>query len=161
MKLSKEIWGVLRIALGAIFLWAFLDKLFGLGFSTPADKSWLAGNSPTYGFLTGAVKGPLASFYQGLAGNIFVDWLFMLGLLFVGVGLILGIFVRLSSLAGALMLFLTWTAVLPPKNNPLLDDHIIYLLVMIGFIVVHAGRWIGLGTWWHDLEFVKKHKWLE
>ncbi|MFC4062642.1 hypothetical protein ACFOWE_30465, partial [Planomonospora corallina] len=28
--------GVARIALGWVFLWAFLDKMFGLGFATPA-----------------------------------------------------------------------------------------------------------------------------
>ena len=28
------VWGALRIVFGWIFLWAFLDKLFGLGFAT-------------------------------------------------------------------------------------------------------------------------------
>ena len=32
----------IRIAMGFIFLWAFLDKVFGLGFATTSDKSWLA-----------------------------------------------------------------------------------------------------------------------
>ena len=29
---------VLRIATGFIFLWAFLDKMFGLGYATPAAR---------------------------------------------------------------------------------------------------------------------------
>ena len=27
-------------------IWAFMDKLWGLGFSTTVDKSWLGGASP-------------------------------------------------------------------------------------------------------------------
>lgn len=34
--------GVTRLALGWVFLGAFLDKTFGLGFATPADAAWLA-----------------------------------------------------------------------------------------------------------------------
>ena len=42
----------LRIATGFIFLWAFLDKLFGLGYSTASAKSWIHGGSPTKGYLS-------------------------------------------------------------------------------------------------------------
>lgn len=41
----------IRIALGFIFLWAFLDKVFGLGFSTPSAKAWINGGNPSQGFL--------------------------------------------------------------------------------------------------------------
>ena len=41
------VWPVLRIALGFVFLWTFLDKTFGLGFATPAEKAWVTGASPT------------------------------------------------------------------------------------------------------------------
>src|SRR3546814_5818912 len=37
----------LRVGVGSVFLWAFLDKLFGLGYSTPSERSWLNGGSPT------------------------------------------------------------------------------------------------------------------
>ena len=33
-------------------LWAFLDKTFGLHYSTPSSKAWIHGGSPTKGFLT-------------------------------------------------------------------------------------------------------------
>ena len=36
---SKYIWATLRIVMGWIFLWPFLDKTFGLGFATPADRA--------------------------------------------------------------------------------------------------------------------------
>ena len=87
----ESIWGLLRISIGWIFLWAFIDKLFGLGFATTSEKAWISGASPTSDFLTFGTRGPLVGFYQGLAGNALVDWLFMIGLLLVGLALILGI----------------------------------------------------------------------
>lgn len=44
---------LLRLATGWIFLWAFLDKTFGLGFSTPIDRAWINGGTPSQGFLLG------------------------------------------------------------------------------------------------------------
>ena len=40
-----------RILLGFVFLWAFLDKTFGLGYATEPAKAWINGGSPTTGFL--------------------------------------------------------------------------------------------------------------
>src|SRR4051794_31813772 len=71
----------IRLALGWVFLWAFLDKLFGLGLSTPAANSWLNGGSPTAGFLGKAATGPFTGFYHSIAGNVVVDVLFMAALL--------------------------------------------------------------------------------
>ncbi len=81
MKREQYIWALLRVGMGWIFLWAFLDKTFGLGFSTLPEKNWILGNSPTYGFLKFATIGPFANFYQEIAGNQIIDWIFMLGLL--------------------------------------------------------------------------------
>ena len=41
---------VLRVSMGFVFLWAFLDKAFGLHYSTPSSKAWIHGGSPTKGF---------------------------------------------------------------------------------------------------------------
>lgn len=131
----NKIWTLLRVALGWIFLWAFVDKVFGLGFATLKNQSWLEGVSPTYGFLKFGTDGPLASFFQSLAGNTVVDWLFMIGLLIVGVGLIFNIKIKFTAYIGALMLLLMWLAILPPVHNPIIDEHIIYILVLIGLAV--------------------------
>lgn len=148
---------LLRIALGFILFWAFLDKTFGLGFSTPSDKSWLAGASPTSGFLSG-VSGPFASIYNNLAGNPLVEWLYMLGLLFIGLALILGIALRIAGYSGALFMAILWTAVLWPKNNPFLDQHIVYLLAFLVFAnATKYGDVLGIGKWWKSLSFVKKY----
>ena len=164
MKYNKEqyIWGLLRLAMGWLFLWAFFDKLFGLGFATSPDNAWLAGASPTFGFLKFATQGPFAFLYQSLAGNVLVDWLFMLGLLFVGVTLTLGILVRLGGNLGLLLMFFIYTAcLLPPEHTPFLDEHVIYAIIIIGFIVVKPGSFLGLGEWWSKTKLVNKYQFLE
>ncbi|OHA88882.1 MAG: hypothetical protein A3C70_01705 [Candidatus Zambryskibacteria bacterium RIFCSPHIGHO2_02_FULL_43_14] len=131
MSIKKITWLGLRLAMGFIFLWAFIDKLFGLGFATTSKNAWLNGGSPTSGFLTNATHGPLAEFFKELAGIPTVDWLFMLGLLGVGVTLLFNKFVTWGAMAGSVMLLLMYLAVLPPANNPLIDDHIVYIFVLV------------------------------
>ena len=153
---ARYLLAALRFSLGWVFLWAFLDKTWGLGFATPAENAWVEGASPTTGYLGNAVSGPFADFYNGLAGSAVVDWLFMLGLLGIGLALILGIGMRIAAVAGVLMLVMMWTAVLPPENNPFMDDHIIYSLVLVLLAVVGAGRFLGLGSQWEQLSIVQK-----
>jgi thiosulfate dehydrogenase (quinone) large subunit len=155
-------WAALRLALGWIFLWAFLDKLLGLGFATTIDKAWVAGVSPTASFLQFATKGPFAGFFQSLAGNGLVDVLYMAGLLFVGTALMLGIFVKLASKVGIVMLALFYLAgSLPPQHNPFLDEHIIYIIVLGGIGATHAGRVYGMGERWARTTLVRNHPYLE
>jgi len=161
-RAEEYVWELLRLALGFMFLWAFLDKLFGLWFATSPRQAWLRGVSPTYGFLKFAAQGALAPLYHGLAGSLVVDWLFMLGLLGVGLALTLGVMVRLASLAGGLMVLLMFSALsLPPANNPLLDEHIIYALVFVGIYLTRPGLWLGLGGWWRKLALVRGYPWLQ
>ncbi|MEK6891240.1 MAG: hypothetical protein AABX03_03820 [Nanoarchaeota archaeon] len=160
-KKTKLTIGLLRIALGWIFIWAFFDKLLGLGFSTAFDKSWMSGYSPTYDFLSLGTSGVFSSFYKILAGNIFIDWLFMLGLLLIGLSLIIGIGVKIASYSGSLLMILMWSANIPPKTNPLIDYHIIFLLLLILFSFSNAGRYLGLGKKWSQAYLIKKYKILE
>ena len=115
---------------------------------TPAENAWIDGGSPTNGFLANAPTGPFEDFYKDLAGAAWADWLFMIGLLAIGVALILGVGMRIAAIAGALLLVLMWTAVLPPENNPFMDDHLIYAMVLIGLAAVNAGDTWGLGKQW-------------
>ena len=147
---------VTRLALGFTFLWAFLDKTFGLGFATPAAKAWINGGSPTKGFL-GNVEGPFAGFYQSFAGAGWANWLFMIGLLGIGLALMLGIAMRIAAVAGATLLVLMWTAVLPLPNNPFMDDHIIYALVLVVLALTAAGKTLGFGRAWEKIPFVHNH----
>jgi thiosulfate dehydrogenase [quinone] large subunit len=127
----KKVFLGLRLSMAFIFLWAFLDKTFGLGFATTKANAWINGGSPTAGFLSHAVKGPFADFFHSLAGLWIVDWLFMLGLLFVGLSLLLNMYKKPGATAGVLMLMLMWLALLFPENNPIIDDHIVYSLVLL------------------------------
>jgi thiosulfate dehydrogenase [quinone] large subunit len=150
--------GAIRLALGWTFLWAFLDKLFGLGHETARADSWLNGGSPTEGFLAFAAKGPFQGLYNDIAGAAWADWLFMLGLAGIGIALMLGVFMNIASASGALLMVLMWTAVLPPENNLFMDDHLIYAGVLGLLALLHAGRYLGLGAMWERVPFVQRNK---
>jgi len=146
----------LRLALGFVFLWAFVDKVFGLGRATPAEGAWISGGSPTEGFLANAPTGPLAGMFTSIAGAAWADWVFMLGLAGIGIALMLGIGARIATVAGALMLLLMWAAVLPPANNPVIDDHLVYAGVLVLLLVLGAADVLGFGRSWKALPLVQR-----
>lgn len=158
----------LRLSIGWVFLWAFLDKLLALGFSTGRDPvtgavdrfgaaAWINGGSPTEGFLSFGTKGPLAAFYQSFAGASWADWLFMVGLAGIGIALMAGIAMRIAAAAGATMLVFMWSAALLPENNPFMDDHLVYALILVGLALIGAGKTLGLGARWEAIPFVERH----
>jgi thiosulfate dehydrogenase [quinone] large subunit len=162
---------LLRIATGFVFLWAFLDKLIGLGYSTTGAKSWLSGGSPTTGFLGHADLGPFQSFFRGLAGSTLVDVAFMACMLGVGVAVIAGVGLRLSAIAGGAMMLMMWAAEWPlarftsegapaGSSNPLIDYHIIYALALVVVAATAAGSTWGLGARWASLPVVRRFSWL-
>jgi thiosulfate dehydrogenase [quinone] large subunit len=159
-RLAGPVFAALRIVLGFTFLWAFLDKLFGLGYSTPSERSWLNGGSPTRGFLANSPAGPFEGIYKDIAGAAWADWLFMIGLAGIGVALLLGIGMRIAAVSGALLYVLMWTAVLPPENNPIVDDHLIGALAVLAVALVHAGDTWGLGRWWKSQPVVQQNRWM-
>lgn len=161
-KASNNIWvslAVARILLGLTFLWAFFDKLIGLGYVTPDAKSWLNGGSPTYGFLSNAA-GPFADFFHALTGVAVIDWLFMLGLLGIGVALVFGIAVKLAVCSGSLLLLMMWAASLPIKANPIIDDHIIYIAILVTVCYGLPNQKLSMASWWQKRDFVKNRSWL-
>jgi thiosulfate dehydrogenase [quinone] large subunit len=58
---------VLRVAVGFVFLRAFLDKTFGL--RDPSAKVWIHGGSQTEGFLSAVEVGPFESTFHSWAGT--------------------------------------------------------------------------------------------
>lgn len=161
---------VLRIATGFAFLWAFLDKTFGWHYSTPSAQAWIHGGSPTKGFLSSVAVGPFQSWFHSIAGAGWTNWLFMLGLLGIGVALVTGVAVRLTAAAGVLMLGLMWFAEFPlaqhmsaggpsGSTNPLVDYHFIYAVVLVVLAATYAGTTWGLGRAWARLPFVQRHRW--
>ncbi|SCL33333.1 thiosulfate dehydrogenase [quinone] large subunit [Micromonospora rhizosphaerae] len=159
-RAARYVFAGLRIALGWIFLWAFLDKMFGLGHATPAKNAWINGGSPTKGFLAFGATGPFKGLYNGIAGAAWADWLFMIGLAAIGLALVLGIGMRVAAVAGGILMVMMWTAVLPPENNPFMDDHLIYAGLLAGLALVGAGDTLGLGRAWARLPIVQRLPWL-
>jgi thiosulfate dehydrogenase [quinone] large subunit len=160
-----------RIGLGSVFLWAFLDKTFGLGYATKDANSWLNGGSPTKGFLSHVAAGPLRSTFHDWAGEGWADWLFMLGLLGIGAALIAGIGLRMAAVSGTLLLALMWAAEWPParhlasgaasgSSNPIADYHFVYALLLVALAATGAGDTWGLGRRWAALPVVRDHAWL-
>jgi thiosulfate dehydrogenase [quinone] large subunit len=162
---------VFRVVLGFEFLWAFLDKTFGLGYATPAERAWVNGGSPTKGFLSRVAVGPFESTFHTWAGAAWADWLFMIGLLGIGIALTLGIGLRIAAVSGTVMMVLMWAAEWPldkltsagepsMSTNPIVDYHIIYALALIALAVTYAGHTWGLGRLWAKLPFVQRNRWL-
>ena len=55
------------------------------------------------------------------------------------------------------MLVMMWSAVLPTANNPFMDDHLVYALVLVLLATAGAGHTLGLGRWWERLAIVRRH----
>jgi len=157
---AREVWpraawlslGLLRIALGLVFLWAFVDKLLGLTYATPSGKAWVHGGSPTFGYLSSSF-GPLGDLFKALAGNAVVDVLFMAGLLGVGVALTSGVATRLGCWSGLAMVVLMYAShpvpwASPHTPHPFLDEHTTEMAAFLLLAFLPAGEPLGFGAWW-------------
>ncbi|MCW2759902.1 MAG: hypothetical protein JWR85_103 [Marmoricola sp.] len=164
---TARVLAVLRIAFGFTFLWAFLDKLLALGFSTGraedgtvdrfGDAAWINGGNPTEGFLKFGADGPFKGFYNAIAGQPWVNWLFMLALLGLGIALTFGVAMRLAGLAGGVLYLMMWTVALPPANNPVVDDHILGAITLVALALLAAGDTWGLGRRWAKIPVVESN----
>ncbi|MBS1907441.1 MAG: hypothetical protein JST33_12930 [Actinobacteria bacterium] len=163
----RIVWPLLRIAMSLIFLWAFLDKTFALGFATGRDAetgavkvlgpaAWVAGASPTSGFLQYGTSGPLAPQFAALAGNPAIDWLFMLGMGGVGIALLLGIATRLATVGGVTLMLLLGLATWQSENNPIVNEHLIYALVLVALAIQPETRRWSLDPIWRRLPLVHR-----
>ncbi|MGN6130346.1 MAG: hypothetical protein ACTHOK_08405 [Nocardioidaceae bacterium] len=175
---ARKALGALRITFGLIFLWAFLDKTFALGFHTGLTvtatggrgsvdvmgkgAAWLNGGSPTKGFLASVPdSNPLSGIYHTIAGQAWADWLFMIGLLGIGVALTFGFAIRIAAVAGMAMYTLMYLAALPwlsaDATHPFLDDHVVGFVVMLVLALTLAGDTWGLGRAWARTHLVRRY----
>ncbi len=142
---------LLRLGIGWVFFYAGWSKV--VTFFTDA-KDWTAA-----GFL-GNLEGTFADLFSGMAGSTFVDYLNAYGLLLIGIAIILGVLVRWSALWGAAMMLLYWLASFPPEHAYVIDDHIVYALVLVLLAAAGAGRVWGLDKSIEDSGLVKSNPWL-
>lgn len=135
-QLQKISLFLLRISMGWLIFYAGITKVL--------NPEWSAA-----GYLKGAKT--FVGFYQWLTSpgilpivNFLNEW----GLTLIGISLILGIGVRLSSIFGAALMLLFYFPVLNfPYPNPhsfLVDEHIIYALVLLLLAGFRTGRIWGL-----------------
>jgi len=147
---------LLRITVGWMMFYAGITKVI--------DPTWSAA-----GYLKGAKM--FTGFYQWLLTpgilpiiNFVNEW----GLTLLGLSLIFGVFVRLSSFLGAILMLLYYFPILDfPYPNPhayIVDEHIIYLFVLLLFASFRAGRVWGLENWCSGLpicsQFPRLRNWL-
>lgn len=126
---------LLRISAGWMFFYAGITKVL--------NPQWSA-----EGYLKGAKM--FVPFYQWLIQpdilpiiNSLNKW----GLTLLGASLIIGLFVRFSSLLGVLLMVLYYLALGFPYPNPnsyIVDEHIIYIAILFFFAAIRAGRVFGL-----------------
>lgn len=130
-KAQKVSLFLLRVGLGFFFFYA--------GFTKIIDPSWSAA-----GYI-GAAK-HFTSFYQlFLAPNILpiVNILNAWGLTLLGLSLITGLFTRLSSILGIVLMALYYLALpfpYPDAHSFIIDDHIIIILALLVIINFQAGK---------------------
>lgn len=147
----------LRVVMGWIFLQAGLDKVF--------DPGWTA-----QGYLANAVPpgNPFGEMFASMAGSALVDALVMWGLTLIGVCLILGLLVRFSAFWGAVMMLFFWASALqgglleglPLAHGWVVDDHIVYAVLLFGLGAFGAGRILGLDRKLEDSALVRSNPWL-
>jgi thiosulfate dehydrogenase [quinone] large subunit len=138
-KGSKFSLFLLRVSLGWLMFYAGITKVL--------DPGWSAA-----GYLQSAKT--FSGFYQWLALPANSGWINFLnewGLTLLGLSLILGIGVRFSSVLGAALMLLYYFPILEfpyaGAHSYIVDEHIIYALVLVLFAAVRAGRIYGLEKW--------------
>jgi thiosulfate dehydrogenase (quinone) large subunit len=141
---------VLRIALGAGFLFAGLEKVFEFAGHGPFDATGYLKNA-TFGALPGsapkALINPTHDFWVGLAGDpsamSIVNILVQFGELAIGICLVLGLATRFAGAMGTLLATLLFVASWSFANGPF-NELFMYAAVSLFVTVVGAGSVWGL-----------------
>ena len=135
---------LLRVSLGWLMFYAGITKVI--------NPEWSAAF-----YLKGAKT--FGAFYTWLLGSSMlpaINFINAWGLTLLGLSLIVGLGVRLSSILGAVLMMLYYFPILEfpyvGEHSYIVDDHVIYALVLVFFAAVRAGRVWGLDS-------VHKIKW--
>ena len=134
---------ILRVAIGWHFLYEGLVKIF--------NPSWTSA-----GFLASS-SGPLGSIFRSLAESSvsvqIIDFLNIIGLTLIGLGLFLGLFTRISQLAAIAILVLFYLSHPPFFTDPgffregsylLVSKDLLEIIALMVLMFVPTGRFLGL-----------------
>ncbi len=140
---------ILRIVMGWMYLYA--------GVTHALDSKFSAA-----GYIKGATS--FVGLYQWLMSPQIlpvVDFMVKWGLILLGASLLLGLFVRISSYLGMVLMFLFY---LPILNFPmvgahsyLVDEHIIYMAGLLVLASFKAGHVWGLEKWCINLPICSRY----
>lgn len=126
----------LRFVMGGMMLFAGLGKFTGDGFNAAGYLGNVHSASPVSGL------------YAAMAGNAMlidvINVLIPVTQVLIGVALIVGVFVRLAALGGALQMGAFYLGGLDGQWLALFDSTLIYLVVFLALGAFAAGRFIGL-----------------
>lgn len=146
---------VVRMMIALMLLWTFFDNLIGLGYSTPSGEGMIDGGSPSESIMF--FEGTFSALFEPLAGSIVTDILLMAAFLFIGGALLLGIGMKITTAVGVFFFALLYLISFPNANNPLLDEHLVYIFALVAIYYYHTEDRYGLGNWWKNLPYVKDY----
>ncbi|MEO6956002.1 MAG: hypothetical protein ABI137_04595 [Antricoccus sp.] len=160
-KFGGYLLGLVRILIGWMFIWTFIDRTFGLGRPTSHDQAWTRGGSPIDGFVGSArdsgSRNPVPGFWQFLSEqHAWVNIVLMVLIAVIGVLLVLGFGMWFSCVAGAILLLLQWFTAWPIKDNLFLNSALLGAVVLIALLACNAGSFVGLGKRWQHQEKVTR-----
>ena len=151
---------IFRIAVGYMMLWGFLDKMFGLGYETPAGGALIDGVSPS-SYVTWMTGGIFGDLFDSIAGNAFIDFLMMAGMLVMGITLVTGIASKLTTIFMGMFLLVMYCIHVPPTDNPILDYHITWIITLAAVYLLGGFDRLSLNARWKELGIVKRFRILE
>jgi thiosulfate dehydrogenase [quinone] large subunit len=152
---------VLRIAMGAGFLFAGLEKFLDItgkpfsaaGFLKGATGGTLPGSDPKI------VVNPTHDFWVSLAANQqaieVINFLVVFGEIAIGTALVLGLFTRFAGVMGALMMGLFFVANWSFANGPF-NQQFMYGVVSLYLAYAAAGEVWGLDGWIERLPAIRR-----
>jgi len=150
---SRTLLLLLRLSLAWVFLYAASHQVLVPDWSVAGFLNSTKTFNGLFTLFTGPVLAPIISF------------LVAYGHLLIGLSLLLGLAVRISAVFGILLMLLYWMAhmdfpYISNTNNLIVDDHIVYALVLALLIVTRAGHIYGLDSWAATQDGIKNSKWL-
>lgn len=130
---------LLRVVMGWFYFYAGITKVL--------NPAWTSA-----GYIKGADSA--VWFYQALLNPqmlMVVDFMVKWGLTLLGISLLLGLFVKLSSYLGMLLMLLLYIPILKfplvGEHGYIVDEHIIYMAALFVLVQFQAGRIWGLDRW--------------
>lgn len=144
---------LLRIAMAWTFLYAASHQVLVPGWSITGFLNSTKTFHGLFALFSGPIVAPVTSF------------LVAYGHLLIGLSLLSGLLVRVSSIFGIFLMLIYWMAhmdfpYISNTNNLLMDSHIVYALVLGLLIVKSAGHIWGLDTWAARQNFARSSNFL-